>query len=109
MANPTLASVIAAARFTVQDEDAEAYRNDDARMLRLVNDYLHQMRRDAPDLFLGSLAAPLADRAAGDDFPLGWAYVDRAAFYVVSRLDMVESEYAVNGRVAAAATIATRR
>lgn len=103
-----MGTVIAAARHILQDEDAEGYRVTPARMLRVANDYLHKQRRDEPDKFFGQLTAAIADLAETDDFPLGWEDVDRAASFIVSRIDLTEDEFSVSGRVATMVTLAER-
>jgi len=105
---PTLSTVIAAARHILQDEDAAGYRVTQARMLRVTNDYLHKVRRDEPDKFFGQLTATVEDLAESAEFPLGWEDVDRAASFVVSRIDLIESEFAAGGRVASMVTLSER-
>lgn len=109
MATPTISDVIATARRMLQDTKASNYRYPTAEvMLRYANDYLHHMRREAPDLFIGSLAATPDDLAEGAAFPLGWEYVRRAALFVVGLCDLHEEEHAASGRAGAVLTASTR-
>lgn len=103
-----MGTVIAAARHILQDEEVDAYRTTPERMLRVANDYVHKVRRDEPDKFFGQLTAPTDDLAESADFPLGWEDVDRAASFIVSRIDLTEDEFSVSGRVATMVTLSER-
>lgn len=108
MANPTLQDVIDEARGVLQDTRPANYRYTTETLLRAANLYLFTMRRDQPDLFFGSYAAPLAELTEGDDFPLGWQYVLRGAHWVVGNKDLWEADHAESGRAGAMFALGAR-
>lgn len=97
-----MSDVIARARPVLNDEAAvEAeQRYTDTQLLAKANDYLREARAKMPDLFLGQYLSAHADKALGDDFPLGEEYFVLCTHYVIAHAESRDDAHANSGRAA---------
>jgi hypothetical protein len=105
MAQPKMSDVIELARYTINDTDADAYRDDDAALLKLANAGLDDFFQLRPDLFIGSLASAGATEGhqltLGNDMPIDGRWKRLLADYVIAHAEFKDDEHAVSGRAAA--------
>lgn len=105
MPQPKASDVIALARLTLNDRDADAYRDADDDLLEYVNDGLDHMFEVRPDLFIGAMTGASITEghqlALNADLPVPGRYRRVLADYVIFRAEMKDDEYAVSGRAAA--------
>ena len=99
----TLGDVVARVRDIVQDS-VEPKRYADAFLLRHMDSALLEVRRIRPDLFnddITSDPANLTAQSLSAGFPLPEHYLPPVVAYVAGMCDLIEEEYASEGRAAA--------
>ena len=75
-------------------------RYSEAQLLLYAQQALYEARRVRPDLFLSNLTGDFPAYATTDNAPIPEAYVVPLIDYVISRAEMRDDEFAVDGRAA---------
>jgi hypothetical protein len=95
-------------RFLIADAEEGNYRYSDEDLLRYANDWLRNMRRDEPDLFLGAYTTPFAAVTLESIFPLPAEYQPLCMAYVTSLAQARDDEHVLSGRAAQFYTLSKR-
>lgn len=102
MPQPTTTDVITSARLTLNDRDADAYRESNENLLKYVNEGLDQLFEIRPDLFVGSMDLSSATEghqlALGAALPIDGRMKSHLVEYVIFRAEMSDDEHANSGR-----------
>ena len=85
--------------------DASKVRWPDATLLAYANDAVRRLRSKRPDLFFGQFGALPADKALGENFPLGDALIEPVCDYVRARAQTHDTESAEETKVSTFAAL----
>lgn len=99
----TAGEVIADARDILQDH-VTPYRYTESQLFRYLSSALMEARRIRPDLFSGSLRAPVPNYSEFDGakiLPLIDTYYPQVVNYVAGRAELRDDSFAVDGRATA--------
>lgn len=81
-------------------KDTDKIRYSDTDLLVFAIDFVLACRKRRPDLFVGQYAALPAPATLGATFPVPDEYLPVAADYITARAEMVDDEFANDGRAA---------
>lgn len=95
----TIQTVIDEARVILQDSSKARYT--DAELLTVANYALYSAKRVRPDLFFSSIGQDQTAVILSDTFPLPTQFQPVVSNYIVSRAELRDDEYSVDGRAAA--------
>jgi hypothetical protein len=98
-----MGDVIARVRDVLQDKTSP-YRFDDQFLLRHLDSAYLEARRLRPDLFAGRIGEAMAQldgHPTTYGFPLPESYLPAFVSYAVGMADLVEEEFAADGRASA--------
>lgn len=100
----TFQQILDDARVVLNDQLDPSGSNDprytEAQLMLYARQALVEARRIRPDLFLSNLTGDFPAYAATDNVPVPEAYVVPLIDYVISRAEMRDDEFAVDGRAA---------
>jgi len=105
MAQPKMSDVVALARITLNDRDADGYRMSDDDLLGFANNGLDEFFQMRPDLFIGQMSAATASEGhqlgLNDDVPIDGRWKRQLADYVIHRAETGDDEHMNSGRASA--------
>ncbi len=95
----TAQKVLDRARIPLNDDEKIRYLDNE--LLVYLNEGVQCLRRDRPDLFIGSLGNDIADIVLNDTLSLSPMHIQSLADYITARAESKDADMSDQGRAAA--------